>query len=330
MNRQLVALLMQYLFLTFLVVTINFFIIRLLPGNPIDVLVRGRGELVPVVVSESDKQMLRRYYGLDQSLVDQYIRYLRSIARGDLGHSFYYHRPVSEIILDYAQRTLPVVIVGMALALIIGLPLGVLSASRRGQRLDSMLLVWQITLHSLPPFFIATILLIVFAVELKWFPFSGSASIGSLSSPASMSSLAGTIYHLALPSVALALWESSTIYYFTRNSLIDILGQDFILAARAKGLSTRAVLVRHALRVALPALTARFALMFGFMVGGVFFVEQVFSFPGVALLALSAFHNYDYLLLQGIFLLLTMAILVTNCLADVCMYKFDPRTREGA
>ncbi len=328
MSRKIVSVLLQYLVLIFLLVTVNFFIVYLAPGNPVDVIARGGDDLLPKVVTESEKQTLRQYYGLDRPLAEQYFSYLSHIARGDLGYSFFYHRPVAEIIFDYAKRTVPLISTGMALALLIGLPLGIVSASRRGQRLDSILLISQVSLHSLPPFFIATILLIVFAVKLQWFPFSGSTSISGLPSTG-MGSFGTTLYHLTLPVIALALWESTTIYYFTRNSLIDILSEDFILVARAKGLSQTSVFIHHALRAALPTLVTRFALVFGFMIGGVFFVEQVFSYPGIAMLALSAFHNYDYLLLRGIFLLLALAILIANLLADICVHRLDPRTRAS-
>lgn len=328
MSRKIVSVLLQYLVLIFLLVTVNFFIVYLAPGNPVDVIARGGDDLLPKVVTESEKKKLRQYYGLDRPLAEQYFSYLSHIARGDLGYSFFYHRPVAEIIFDYAKRTVPLISAGMALALLIGLPLGIVSASRRGQRLDSILLISQVSLHSLPPFFIATILLIVFAVKLQWFPFSGSTSISGLPSTG-MGSFGTTLYHLTLPVISLALWESTTIYYFTRNSLIDILSEDFILVARAKGLSQRSVFIHHALRAALPTLVTRFALVFGFMLGGVFFVEQVFSYPGIAMLALSAFHNYDYLLLRGVFLLLALAILIGNLLADICVYRLDPRTRAS-
>jgi len=324
MSRKIFSLLGQYLLLLFLVITINFFIVYLAPGNPVDVIVRGRGDLLPNVVTDTEKQALRQYYGLDRPLAAQYFGYLSHLAHGDLGYSFFYHRPVAEIILDHAKRTLPVVAAGMALALLIGLPLGMLSASHRGKRLDTTLLIAQVSFHSLPPFFIATILLVVFAVKLKWFPFSGSTSVSVL--PESRLGYFGmALYHLTLPVIALALWESTTIFYFTRNSLIDILSEDFILVARAKGLSERSIFIQHALRAALPTLVTRFALVFGFMLGGVFFVEQVFSYPGIAMLALSAFNNYDYLLLRGVFLLLALGILIANLFADICVFKLDPR-----
>jgi ABC-type dipeptide/oligopeptide/nickel transport system permease component len=323
MKRRLLSLAAQYLFLLLLVIALNFFVVYLAPGDAVDVISRGRAETGDAGLTEQEQQMLRRYYGLDQPLSQQFTSYLKQLSRGDLGWSFFHHRPAGEIIRDYAGRTLIVVITGMLLALLIGLPLGALSAMRRGGALDSALLIGQIVLHSMPPFFIATLLLIIFAVELKWLPFSGSGSVTA-------SGLSNRLSHLALPAVALALWESTTIDYFTRNALIDILSEDFILTARAKGLSSRAVLMRHALRAAMPTLIARFALMIGVMVGGIFFVEQVFSYPGIASLALTAFHHHDYLLLRGVFLWLTLAILAANFIADVLMYRLDPRTRASA
>lgn len=329
MKRRLLLLAAQYLFLLLLVITLNFFVVYLAPGDAVDVISRGRADTGDEGLTAQEQQMLRRYYGLDQPVAQQFTDYVRQLARGDLGWSFFHHRPVAEIILDYAGRTLMVVVTGMLLALLIGLPLGALSAARRGGALDSVLLMIQIVLHSMPPFFIAMLMLIIFAVELKWLPFSGSGSVAG-AAPDGYGQISNTLCHLILPAMALALWESTTIYYFTRNVLIDLLSEDFILTARAKGLSSRAVLLRHALRAALPTLIARFALMTGVMVGGIFFVEQVFSYPGLASLALTAFHNHDYLLLRGVFLWLTVAILAANLAADVLMYHLDPRTRASA
>lgn len=328
MQRKLLSLAAQYLFLLLLVVMIDFFVVYLVPGDAVDVISRGRAETGDAALTEQEQQLLRRYYGLDQPVARQFTDYVGQLTRGDLGWSFFYHRPAAEIIRDYAGRTAIVVLAGMLLALLAGLPLGLVSAVRRGGAIDSALLIGQIALHSIPPFFIATLLLIVFAVELKWLPFSGSGGVQVGASLDWSGRLSNRLYHLTLPALSLAIWESTAIYYFTRSTLIDVLSEDFILMARAKGLSSRAVLVRHALRAALPVLVARFALMIGAMVGGIFFVEEVFSYPGIASLALTAFHNHDYLLLRGIFLWLTVAILAANFAADLCMYRLDPRTRE--
>lgn len=319
MKRKLLWLLAQYAFLLSLVVTINFFIVYLVPGDAVEMMSRGFTEAGAQGFAEETRTMLWQYFGLDQPVLTQFVNYLRGLIRGDLGVSYLYQRPVTEIIFDYASRTLVLITAGIGLALLVGVPLGAFSAARRGQKTDIFLLISQMMLHSVPPFLIAMVLLIIFAVLLKWLPFSGSAQIGQNFS-------FGDIKHFILPVVALALWESTAVYYFTRNALVDILGEDYILVARAKGLSEKAVLLRHALRVALPTLIARFALIFGTAIGGVFFVEDVFNFPGIATLALAAFRNYDYTLLRGIFLLLTVSILAVNFIADACLYRLDPRT----
>ena len=319
MKRQLFSLLIQYVFLLSLVVTINFFIVYLVPGDAVEMMSRGLTEGGSESLAEETRAMLRRYFGLDQPIFTQFVNYLRGLTVGDLGVSYFYQRPVTEIIFDYAARTFVLIAAGISLALLVGVPLGVFSAARRGRRIDTFLLISQMTLHSFPPFLISMFLLIIFAVVLKLLPFSGSANIGQTPSVSDLK-------HLILPVAALALWESTAVYYFTRNALIDVLGEDYILVARAKGLSEKVILFRHALRVALPTLIARFALVFGTSIGGVFFVERVFNYSGIATLALSAFRNYDYTLLRGIFLLLTVSILVVNFAADALLYKLDPRT----
>lgn len=324
MSRKLTELAAQYVLLALAVVTLNFFIVYLAPGDPVGMISRARIDSGERELSAEDQRMLERYFGMDRPLARQYLDYLGQLAAGDLGYSFFFNRPAGEILFDYGKRTLVVVFGGMGLAFAIGLPLGMYSASRRGTRQDSALLVAHMVVHSMPPFFIATLLLIVFAVELRWLPFSGSGI-------AAAGGGAGTVVrHTALPALALAIWESTAVYYFTRGALVDVLSQEFILTARAKGLSRRAVLVRHAIPAVLPTLITRFALIFGMMVGGVFFVEQVFSYPGIASLALTAFQNHDYLLLRGVFLWLTAAILIANFAADICVWHLDPRAREEA
>lgn len=319
MKRRLLSLFVQYVLLLSLVVTINFFVVYLIPGDAVEMMTRGLAESGSESLAKETQQLLRQYFGLDQPFLAQFADYLRNLAAGNLGTSFFYQRPVTEIIFDYAARTFVLIFAGIGLALLVGVPLGAFSAKKRGQKTDTILLLTQMTLHSIPPFLIGTFLLIIFAVILKWLPFSGSAGIGQKFS-------AGDIKHLILPVATLAVWETTAVYYFTRNALIDIFGEDYILVARAKGLSETVVLLRHALPAASPTLIARFALVFGTSIGGVFFVENVFNFPGIATLALSAFRNYDYTLLRGIFLLLTVSILAVNFVADICLYRLDPRT----
>lgn len=326
MKHKILSLFAQYVLLLSLVVTVNFFIVYLVPGDAVEMMSRNLNEAGAEGFGEDTRAMLRQYFGLDQPILTQFANYLRGFAHGDLGTSFYYQRPVTEIIFDYFWRTFVLIVAGIGLALLVGVPLGLFSAVRRGQKSDTILLLAQMMLHSIPPFLIAMFLLIIFAVVLKWLPFSGSAAIGQIAAPNVFEMLTGDFKHFILPVAALALWESTAVYYFTRNALVDILGEDYILVARAKGLSEKVVLFRHALRATLPTLIARFALVFGTAIGGAFFVEDVFNFPGIATLALSAFRNYDYTLLRGIFLLLTVSILAVNFVADICLYRLDPRT----
>ncbi len=194
---------------------------------------RGFTEAGAENLGEATQQMLREYFGLDQPITTQFVVYLRGLAHGDLGVSFLYQQSVAEIIFDYFWRTFLLITAGIGLALLIGVPLGIFSASRRGRKIDTFLLLSQMTLHSIPPFLIATFLLIIFAVVLKLLPFSGSANIGQTAAPGIFEMLTGDLKYFVLPVAALALWEMTAIYYFTRNALVDILGEDFILVARA-------------------------------------------------------------------------------------------------
>ncbi|MGC8761857.1 MAG: ABC transporter permease [Bryobacteraceae bacterium] len=324
--KRYVALLARSLALLAVITVANFFLIRLVPGGPLEVISRARVESGAAPLSDAERAMFRRYYGLDQPLPAQLLAYAGQLLHGDLGYSTFFRRPSSEIIAEYCKRTSLLVAAGLLVAVCTGLPLGIVSAARRGSLLDSVLLAVEMILHAAPPFLLATAALIVFAVKLQWFPLAGSEAI----TDAGSAGFAGMLRHLALPAFSLGAWESSTVYYFARNSMVDILGEDYIRTARAKGLGNHEILIRHALPALLPMFLARFAVLFGAAIGGVFFAEQVFSYPGLGQLSLTAFQNYDYLLLRGIFLVLAAGILTAYLVADLWLIRFDARDGERA
>lgn len=324
--RRYAALLARSLALLAVIAAVNFFLIHLVPGGPLEVISRARVESGAAPLSEAERAMFRRYYGLDQPLAEQLLTYAGQLLHGDLGYSTFFRRPTAEIIAEYGKRTSLLVVAGLLVAVCTGLPLGIVSAARRGSLLDSGLLAVEMILHATPPFLLATAALIVFAVKLQWFPLAGSAAI----SDAGSDGLAGVLRHLALPAFSLGIWESSTVYYLARNAMVDILGEDYIRTARAKGLGNHEILIRHALPALLPMLLARFAVLFGAAIGGAFFAEQVFSYPGLGQLSLTAFQDYDYLLLRGIFLVLAASILTVYLVADLCLIRFDARAGERA
>jgi len=311
------------LLLLAVITLLNFFLIRLVPGGPLEVISRARVESGAAPLSDAERSMFARYYGLDQSLSQQLLSYGGMLMHGDMGQSTFFRRPTAEIVSQYLERTLLLVAAGLLVAVGAGLPLGIISAARRGSLFDSSLLVVEMILHAVPPFLIATAALIVFAVTLHWFPVAGSAAI-----TVGESSFTSVLRHLALPALSLGVWESTTVYYLTRNAMVDILGEDYIRAARAKGLGEHEVLIRHALPALAPALLARFSVLFGSAIGGAFFAEQVFSYPGIGQLSLTAFQNYDYLLLRGIFLVLSATMLAAYLAADLWLIRFDIRSGE--
>ena len=324
--KRYMALVARSLALLVTLTVVNFFLIHLVPGGPLEVISRARVESGAAPLSDAERAMFCRYYGLDRPLGAQLLAYVAQLAHGDLGYSTFFRRPSSEIIAEYYKRTTWLVATGLLVAVCTGLPLGIVSAARRGKWLDSVLLAVEMILHATPPFLFATVALIVFAVKLQWFPLAGSEAIAD---PGSVG-LADMLRHLALPALSLGVWESSTVYYLVRNAMVDILGEDYIRTARAKGLGNHEILIRHALPALLPMLLARLAVLFGAAIGGAFFAEQVFSYPGLGQLSLIAFQNYDYLLLRGIFLVLTASILMSYLAADLWLIRFDAGVGDGA
>ena len=297
--------------------TLNFVLVRIMPGSPLDYLSENPEAVAPLMNDEI-KSLLLSYYGLDKPLHVQFIDYLAGVARGDLGHSIYYAQPVTVVILPYLMRSLILVSMGFAITLAVSLPLGVLSAWKRSSKLDTFLTSIMVTVESMPPFFVAMMFLLLFVYKLRMFPLTGYAY---------RESLTGILYCALLPSIVFALCEVGGIYYFVRNAVLEVIGEEFVLLAKAKGLKDRILMFRHVFRVALPAISARISIFLGFSFASSMFVEYVFTYPGIMTLLTIAYDNYDYPLLHAILLILMSVIIFANMLADLVMVIADPRTR---
>ncbi len=310
----------QYVFLIMLVVILNFVIVRIMPGSPLDYLSENPAAITPVM-SEELKEKLVAYYGLDKPLRDQFVSYILSLFHGDLGYSIYYGEPVVTVVKPYLMRSLLLLSIGIGLTLALSLPLGLVAGCRRGSRLDSLLTTSMILLHALPPYFTAMLLLLLFSCKLGIAP-----SLGYVVGEESFTKL---LKHTLLPATAFMVCEAGGIYYFTRNAILEVLGKDHVQLAVAKGLRERVLLLRHVFRAALPTIVSRISLLIGFSFASSMFVEYVFSYPGVMSLLTTAFNNYDYPLIHAILLLFTGVIILANLLADMVMLVVDPRTRAG-
>ncbi len=302
---------------------VNFFLFRVLPGDPARTLGRGR------FTSPEQLEEFNRTYGLDQPLAQQFLTFLKNTAQGDLGISLRYRVPVSDLILDRLGPTLLLVGTSTILATIIGVWLGIRGAWRRGGAFDKVSTGTSLTLYSMPEWWLGILLIATLAVGFG--PVPGLFPTGGLSSPDvdawSLAGIGDVAWHLTLPVITLTLAYLADYALIMRSSLLDELGEDYLTTARAKGLRDIQVRNRHAVRNALLPTTTVIALNIGFVVTGAITVETIFSIPGLGLLATEALAVPDYWVLQGTFLVASAGVILANLVANLLYGLLDPRVR---
>jgi ABC-type dipeptide/oligopeptide/nickel transport system permease component len=286
------------------VATLVFSLIHLVPGDPAQAML---GE----AASASEVQDLRAKLGLNQPLLTQYGHFLSALARGDLGVSFRYHTPVAREIGQRFTRTLQLALVAMLLAIGLAIPLGVIGAIYRGRAVDQIAMTASLIGVSMPNFWLGPLLAIVFAVRLGWLPVSGT----------------GTWQHLVLPAVTLGAALAAVLARMTRASLADELGELYVLAARARGLSRARAVVAHALRNGLIPVVTIIGLQLGAVLTGTIVTETIFAWPGVGRLLIQAITFRDYPLVQGCILLIAVTYVGMNLVVDLMYGWLDPRIR---
>jgi peptide/nickel transport system permease protein len=316
-----------YLLTAWIAITVNFLIPRLMPGSPIDlILSRYQAEAMPAQI-----RSLEATYGLDttQSVVGQYLQYLDQLAHGNLGVSVsYFPLRVASVITHALPWTIVLVGLSTIIAFTLGTLLGIVVAWKRGTWLDGLLPVTTF-FSSVPYFWMALILLSVLAVKLNWLPLSGGYSDST--SPGWTAQFIGSaIVHGLLPALTIVISSVSAWMLGMRNMMVTTLDEDYVLLGEAKGLRPRRVMVTYAARNAILPSLAGFALSLGFVVSGSILTEVVFSYPGIGFELFQAVGNEDFPLMQGIFLVITLAVLIANLLADVCYVLLDPRTGRSA
>jgi len=316
-----------YLIAAWAALTLNFFLPRLMPGDPTTALfARFRGRLAPEAMDA-----LRETFGFTQApLINQYVTYLSHVLRGDLGISVaYFPAPVSEVIATGLMWTLFLAGTAVIISFTIGTLLGIVSAWKRRGWLDTWLPSTLVFLGAFPYFWLAMVALYVLGFTLGWFPL-GHAYGDDLTPGFTFEFIADVFRHAALPVGTVVIATLGGWLLTMRNSMISILGSDFVNLARAKGLSPRRVVMRYAARNALLPSVTGFGMALGFVLGGSLLTEIVFSYPGQGYLLVQAVRNQDYALMQGIFLVITLAVLGANWLVDLVYLWLDPRTRGPA
>ena len=317
-----------YIAIILIVLSFNFFLPRLMPGDPLSFLTGDPSMDMPIVLDEEARAKLLAYYGLDKPLLQQFTDYMHNILHGDLGWSIYFNAPVSEILIGRLKWTLLLLGTATALYMTLGILLGAISAWNRGKKRDVGLLVSLLSIGSFPPFFLGMLLIILFGVNLQLFPIFGAQTpFMRYSSPIDEAS--DILYHLILPVTTLVICYIGDVYLLMRNSMLNVIGEDYIVTARAKGLSEWYILRKHAMKNALLPITTMIALRVGFMISGMIFVETVFAYPGVGRLLFDAVTYRDYPLLQGAFLVITLVIIAANFVADMIYVRLDPRLQHN-
>jgi len=288
-----------------LVVSVVFLLIHLIPGDPI---LQMLGEGAP----GADVAATRHAYGLDLPLGQQYLHYWKGVLHGDLGLSLRFNQSVSRLIAQRYPYTLQLTLAALMVAILVSIPAGVRSAQRRGRWDDKLLSVVSLFGLSFPNFALGPILILFFAIKLGLLPVSGS----------------GTFANLVLPAITMGGALAAILTRMVRTSMLEELGQDYIRTARAKGLSERAVVYRHALRnTMLPVLTV-LGLQFGALLAGAIVTEKIFSWPGIGRLTIDAIGNRDYFLVQGCILAIGLTYVLVNFLTDLLYSVANPRIRQ--
>jgi len=299
----------------FVAITLNFVLFRLLPGDAVANLSR-----VPHA-TPALRHALEVQFGLDKSKWQQYVIYVKELARGNMGVSFANQVPVWTNLRQALWNTIPMVSLGTAFSIVIGMLTGVISAWRRGTLLDQVSTNIAIAFYSFPTQWLALVLVIYLASVLP----SHGMSNAFLLNPSPVQHLKDVTVHMLLPSLTLGLTLYGEYTLIVRSAMLETLGEDYVLTARAKGLPVRRIVWRHAVRNALLPLVTLIALELGFIVGGALLVEVIFSWPGIGLAMYTAIGQRDYPMLQGGFLILTVSVIVLNFFADLLYFRLDPR-----
>ncbi|MBI4378359.1 MAG: ABC transporter permease [Nitrospinae bacterium] len=286
------------------VVTLVFLIIHLVPGDPVELML-GENAI------DSDKEKLRRDLGLDQPIAEQYLRFITNTFRGDLGRSIHTQKPVLLLIIERFPATIVLTICAIFVSLILSIPLGILAAYKQYSLFDKASMFISLMGISIPNFWLGPLLIILFSIKLGWLPVSGRGGIG----------------HIILPSITLGTSLSAILARMTRSSMIDSLKEEYVITARAKGLSENAVIIKHALsNAAIPVITI-LGLQSGALLSGAIITETIFSWPGIGRLTIQAINTRDYPLLQGCVLIISLSYVVVNLITDILYVYFDPRIK---
>jgi len=288
------------------VVTLVFFLVHLIPGDPVEVMLGEQAQA-------ADKELLRHELHLDRPLMVQYRIYLAGLIRGDLGRSIHSREPVSSLIARRFPATLLLTLAAMLVAIIIAVPIGIISATQQYSLVDNLSMFFALLGISMPNFWLGPLLILLFSIQLGWLPVSGM----------------GGVEHLILPAVTLGTALAAILTRMTRAGILEVIREQYIVTARAKGLAERKVLYKHALKNALIPVITILGLQFGALLSGSIITETIFSWPGIGRLVIQAVNQRDYPLVQGCVLAIALSYVLVNLVTDLFYSVADPRIRIG-
>ena len=321
MTSYIVRRLLQAIPLLLGIATITFFVVHLAPGDPLDMFLEPglRRQVDPEAI-----ELMRQKYGLDRPIHVQYVKWLGNLLQGDLGESFKYRRPVADLIAERIPYTLLLTIPALLFDALIGMGLGIISAVKQYTRTDKTLTLGSLVIYSVPGFWLALMLVLVFSVHLGWFPTSQTRSLDYdlLSWPGKLLDL---LWHLALPVFVLGVASAAGTARYMRNRLLEVLSEEYVLGARARGLRERVVILKHALRNAMIPILTIYGLSLPFLLGGAVLIERVFAWPGLGLLGVEAVNGRDYPVILATTMIAAVLVILGNLLADVAYAIADPR-----
>lgn len=305
----------------FFVLIFNYVLFRLLPGSFLTNLGRTSH------VSAAQMEMLQQYYGMDGTALEQFFGYLKNLMKLDLGISYAYRKPVWDVIKVRIWPTVLVLGVSEIFSIIIGMTSGVLAAWKRGKPLDTGLLSGSLFFYAMPTFWMAMMLILLFSSTLGWLPPGNMVTTGKIF-VSELAKVKDVVRHMILPVICMSIGFAGSYCITMRSTMMDVLSEDYITTARAKGFSESYVLRKHALPNAMLPMTTLVCMNLGFIIAGAVQLETMFNWPGIGSLMYSAISDRDYTLLQGLFLLTTVSIIVANALADILYGLIDPRIKS--
>lgn len=285
-------------------VTLVVFVILRLSGDPVDL-------YLPPGASPEMVERYREALGLSESIPVQYAKFLQGLFSGDLGQSYYYNEPALDVVLERFPATLELTAASVLVTIIIGVPAGIVAAVMRNSKTDYLIRVAALLGQCVPVFWIGIILIIIFAVKLHWLPTSGR----------------GTWEHLVMPAFALGLYSAATTARLLRSSMLEVMNKEYVLVARAKGLSKAKVVLKHALKNAISAVITVLGLHIAGLLGGAIVTETVFAWPGIGRLIVQSINNRDFTVVQTAVMLIALCYVVINLLVDVCYALINPRVK---